>query len=127
MNSKELITRLPQLIRRMQEAGKTYNEALEWSAISKDHTRIEYEEPEEPILYIYDPDTGSFHDTNVEMSNLILQYVVDNWDKIKPEVLKSLRKEWQEATDAYLTCQNNLHIALESKALSCPKTVEEPE
>ena len=112
MNSKELITQLPQLIRRMQEAGKTYNEALEWSAISEDHTRIEYEEPEEPILYKYYPGTVSFHNINVGMSNLILQYVVDNWDKIKPEVLEPLRKTWQEATDAYLTCQNNLHIAL---------------
>ena len=127
MNREELITHLPQLIRSVQEAGKTYIEALEWSAISADHTRIEYKEPEEPILYKYDPDTDVFHNINVGMSNQILQYVVENWEKIKLEILETLRKAWQEATDAYLTCQNNLHPPLDSETLSCPRTVEEQE
>ncbi|MCK9326279.1 MAG: hypothetical protein M0P69_12375 [Bacteroidales bacterium] len=113
MNREELITHLPQLIRRVQEAGKTYNEALEWSAISADHTRIEYKEPEEPILYKYDPDTDVFNNINVGMSNQILQYVVENWDAIKPHVLEDLRKTWLDVENEYLTCLEELRTALD--------------
>ena len=127
MNSEAMVTHLHQLLQRMQKAGRTYREALRWDAISAGHTKLECAGLDETILYKYDFLADTYHGISTEMSNQILQYVVDNWDKIKPMVLEALRKEWQEAADEYLTCLNNLHTALESKTLSCPKTMEEPE
>ena len=115
MNSEALVTHLHQLLQRMQKADRTYRAALEWDAISAQHIKIEPAALDETILYKYDTLTDTYHGISTDMSNQILQYVVDNWDKIKPEVLESLRKEGQEAADEYLTCLNNLHTALNGK------------
>ena len=114
MNREELIVHLHQLLQRMRKAGRAYREALKWDALSAEHTKLEYAELDETILYKYDVVTDSYHGISTDMSNLILQYVVDNWDKIKPEVLEAFRKEWQEAEGEYLTCLNNLHTALDN-------------
>lgn len=114
MNREALVTHLHQLLQRMQKADRTYREALEWDALSAEHTKLDCAELDETLLYKYDILTDMYNGISTDMSNQILQYVVDNWDKIKPEVLESLRKEWQEATDEYLTCLNNLHTALDN-------------
>ena len=127
MNHEELIVHLQGLLQAMQKAEQVYRQALEWDRPSADHISLKYEKVYEPILYKYNVITDWSYDNSIGMSNQILQYVVENWDTIRPKVFEALRKTWQEATDEYLTCLNNLHTALESKALSCPKTVEEPE
>ena len=114
MNREALVTHLHQLLQRMQQAGRTYREALEWDALSAEHTKLESAELDETILYKYDILADTYHGISTDMSNQILQYVVDNWDKIKPGVLEALRKEWQEAEGEYLTCLNNLLTALDN-------------
>ena len=114
MNREALVTHLHLLLQRMQKAGRTYREALEWDELSAEYTKIEPAALDETILYKYDILTDTYHGISTDMSNQILQYVIDNWDKIKPEVLKALRKERQEAEDEYLTCLNNLHTALDN-------------
>ena len=114
MNREALVTHLHQLLQRMQKTDRAYRAALEWNEISSEHGELEYAELDETILYKYDTITDTYHGISTDMSNQILQYVVDNWDKIKPGVLEALRKEWQEATDEYLTCLNNLHTALDN-------------
>ena len=127
MNSEALVTHLHQLLQRMQKAGRTYREALEWDALSAEHTKLECAELDETILYKYDTITDSYHGISTDMSNKILQHIVDNWDTIKHHVIETLRKESQEVADEYLTCLNNLRTALDSETLSCPRTVEEQE
>lgn len=112
MNREELIVRLQGLLQARQKADRTYREALEWDALSADHIFLKYEKVCEPILYKYNVITDCSHDNSIGMSEQILRYVVENWDKIKLEVLEALRKEWQRATDEYLTCLDELHTVL---------------
>ena len=112
MNREAMVTHLHQLLQRMQKADRTYSAALEWDAISAEHIKIEPASLDETILYKYDILTDTYHGISTDMSNRILQHIVENWDAIKPHVLESLRKEGQEAADEYLTCMNNLHTAL---------------
>lgn len=114
MNREALVTHLHQLLQRMQKTDRAYRAALEWNEISSEHGELEYAELDETILYKYDTITDSYHGISTDMSNKILQYVVDNWDTIKHHVIETLRKESQEAADEYLTCLNNLHTALDN-------------
>ena len=113
MNREAMVTHLHQLLQRMQKAGRTYREALEWDAFSAEHTKLEYAELDETILYKYDVVTDSYHGISTDMSNQILQYVVKNWDAIKPHVLEDLRKTWLDVENEYLTCLEELRAALD--------------
>ena len=113
MNREELIVHLQGLLQTMQKAEKTYLEALDWDALSAEHTKLECAGLDETILYKYDVITDSYHGISTVMSEQILQYVVGNWDTIRLEVFEALRKTWQEAVNAYLTCLEELRTALD--------------
>ena len=103
MTREELITHLQKLLQTMQEAESTYRDALEWDAIPADPTGYEIEETDSSVLYKYDEVTGDYHGVSDNLSNQILQYVVEHWDTVRPEVYESLRRTWQDAVDAYHT------------------------
>lgn len=111
MNREELIIHLYRLLQKRHDADKTYREALEWDAISADPQRHEFEETDNSVLFKYVEVTDSYHCISDSMSNEILQHVVENWGKIKLEILETMRKTWLEVENEYLTCLEKLRIS----------------